>query len=208
MKKALFYLIVSLSCVTLYSQRAKENRCDKKEKTEVINDFLATIITDENKEIILIKEKINPNKILEMYSGYKRDSIAQSENKNSKLQGSLYDENAFLTMKKQYALNDENEWVTSDCWKARDFKFQNINFQKGDSVRYKATRLLYDRDDKRYIINISNPIYYKNKKYLLFTYTIVSAAWFHASPETYLMVMERFKDKWVLKHKKWDEVYY
>lgn len=36
----LFYLLVSLSGVTLYSQRTKENRCDKKRNGGVINNPL------------------------------------------------------------------------------------------------------------------------------------------------------------------------
>ncbi|MEP7093075.1 MAG: hypothetical protein ABI793_03390, partial [Flavobacterium sp.] len=172
------------------------------QKFEAINDYLAEILKDKTKEIIIIKEKITPNETLRLFQGNNvMDTLGHSfERYDGGVPVPLYNSKEFLKMKKKYedTVSSINlRYLSNNRWNPEDFKYNKIVFENWEDVYLKMQKASYPRKPEIQIFAFSEPIYYKGKKYLVVT---VSQGDTNSSglPNTFVIVMKKIKRKWVV----------
>jgi hypothetical protein len=173
------------------------------DKNQAINDFLQTIISDYNQEIIIKKEKTNPNITLDLFKGraYK-DSIGHLKREGG-VSDLLYNEKDWNRMKKKYYYdeNSEKKYFTKNIfWTSNDFKYKNIYF-----VPYKDyLDLVISRSEQRHPIvkffSFSDPIYYSCKRYLVFAVSEGNSESI-GNYDHYIIVMKKENNKWIVVEK-------
>lgn len=189
-KNILFLMLIILYVSTAFGQ----------DKNQAINDYLQTIVPDYNEKIIIKKEKISPNAVLELFYGrpYK-DSIGNLQRYGG-APNSLYNEKAWEKMKKEYfdEKNTDKKYFTENVfWNLNDFKYKNILFVPNKDF----LDLIISRSEKQplpriKVFSFSDPIYY-SLKYLIFA---ISKGYSESTMnfENYVVIMKKEKDKWIM----------
>jgi hypothetical protein len=169
-----------------------------KEKYEALNDCFDTQIKDKSQEVIIMKEKVNTNMTLKLLKI--NDIWALDSSGIGKKDEIFYKEEDWEKLRKQNGNssleNIENAQLKNGkcCWKSTDFKFNKINFEeleigKREFEKKYMTSPSYD------LYLFSDPIYYKNKEYIIFTAIKGSLAGFGSTVR--LIIMKRIKNKWI-----------
>lgn len=185
-----------MSFSTTYSQSSED-------KYDAINDYLRVLVKDTTKTIMIVKEKIGPNETLRLFSGGKLNDIPfnRVNGIQERLGGvlePLYDENDFQKMRKKYQ-DDKNEgrygFSKNTNWEASDFKLKNIYIESHDIIMFKKERALPLYKYETLLIALSDPIYYKNRDYLVMAIATQKSNPLY-SPKYYVIVMKKTNKKW------------
>lgn len=157
---------------------------------EPINVFLATQKIDKNKKHILQVDKAPNKQALRIFiSGEGAERILDKTDPVDYTDG-LFVEKHWKKIYKQYAQDTIKKY-----WKKEDFPEYDFILEDGKGlfkydfmVRYIGTRL----DDA---ILISEPMYYMNRKYIMFYY---SKAYSTGGGKSSTVIMKKEKEKWVI----------
>jgi hypothetical protein len=200
MKKYFFYNAFALLTAFFFSNTLFAQSTN--ERYQALNDYLETIIKDTTQVIYIAKEKINSNETLKVFK--LNDIMIIDSNGNGKGDTTLYKTKDFKVMEKKYQNNcipGRLQWCKVDYWKIENFKYRKISLQSMNSPKAidKAIELMLDKNYVRDIIvhGFSEPIYYQNKKYIIFTKDRSGLNSYHSN----LIVMEKRKGKWIVTHK-------
>jgi hypothetical protein len=156
---------------------------------EPINVFLETQKIDKNKKHILQSDKEENFQALRIFNrGEGTEHYVDSTDPTDYTDG-LYVEKHWKKLYKEY-IND----TLKRHWKKEDFPNYNFILERGTGLI--LTRNLIDKYAgsgiyERFII--SEPMYYFNKKYILFSY---SKKYFDSSGSINLVIMKKEKDQW------------
>ncbi|WP_269240758.1 hypothetical protein [Flavobacterium limnophilum] len=198
MKNFIIFILLGIICREGYSQ---PKNVFEKDKIEAINSYLDTTLKEKSEKIIITKEKINTNETIRMFLCDEYNPFLCKykvwENRENVL---LYNEEDFIKMKKEYqdTISDNKEkWLTNSYWKPENFKNKHITFEPFEDVFVKLERSLFPKEQQTMIYSFSEPIYYKNKKYLLFSVTVGSTNFAHF--QNSVVVMKKLKEQWVLE---------
>ena len=168
-----------------------------KAKYKALNDYFETIEKDSNKEIYVAREKINSNYTLEIF---KLNEIQAFDSKgNITTDTKLFKEKDFEKLKCENPdplIQDERIWATSKYWNKNNFKYDKIIFvSMNTKIGIESIIEKYDKSNIC-VYSFSEPIYYQNKKYLVFTnYKICIAG-----GSSFVVIMQKIKGKWVRTH--------
>ncbi|OXB19577.1 hypothetical protein B0A80_19685 [Flavobacterium tructae] len=180
----------------MYSQSSED-------KYDAINGYLRVLVKDTTKTIMIVKEKIGPNETLRLFSGGKLNDIPFNwvNGIQERLGGvlePLYDENDFQKMRKKYQ-DDKNEgrygFSKNTNWEASDFKLKNIYIESHDTIMFKKERALPLYKYETLLIALSDPIYYKNRDYLVMAIATQKLNPLYSS-KYYVIVMKKTNKKW------------
>lgn len=169
-----------------------------KDKYVALNDYFETVIKDKNKEVIIAKEKINSNFTIDMLKLNEIQAIDPAGNITADAE--LYKEEDWERLKNEYQntlIKGIRYWDSNEYWAKNDFRhkkivFENMNTKKGIEPIIEK----YDKPDIC-VYSFSEPIYYQNKKYIIFTTFEVCIA----GGYPFLVIMKKIKGKWILTHK-------
>jgi len=171
------------------------------EDYEPINTFFETQKIDKNKKIILQSDKIKNIQTLRLFNG--GEGIEHIVDPIDKIDytGGLFKKSHWKKMYNFY-IND----TISKYWKKEDFPQYNFILEKGTGLVFKQDFLVrYMNSGIDEILTISEPIYYMNKKYVLFCFEKV---FFEGGGKPQLVVMTKEKDKWIVVRIIGDYIYY
>ena len=180
-----------------------------REKYAVINDFLETKIKDSSKKIMIHSKKINTNmtlRILKLNDIYVLDSIDRTKNYEDK---TFYKEADWEIARKKYSKNSVTEIENATfrggecCWVEENFNYKNFIFEELDfgtpayekKYFFSLNEYGYEFED----FYISEPIYYQNKEYLIFTFSH-GKVFPTLSYSTNIIIYKKKNGKWVQTH--------
>lgn len=171
-----------------------------KERLSPIDYYLSSVVKDENKEIIVVKEKMNTNSILQIFHGnILADSITKKSEREGGVPFPLYNENDWLIMKKKYENQNNEFWLNKEKWDNKSFSSKKIIFEErkkcvGPSVidNYLKNEIL--------VYSFSEPIIYKSKDVVTFA-TANATTKSSGLGTVYVVVMEKKKGKWIVINK-------
>jgi hypothetical protein len=151
------------------------------ENYEPINVFLETQKIDKNKKIILQRDKVNNAQTLRLFN--RGEGIEHVIDPIDKIDytGGLFVEKHWKKMYNTY-IND----TIPKYWKKEDFSSYNFILENN-------------------IIQISEPMYYMNKKYIIFYYNYAS---FVGDTKPQVVIMTKENGKWVVVRIIGDYIYY
>ncbi|CAC9976154.1 hypothetical protein [Flavobacterium panici] len=193
--KYLFLIIFYCSCSV------------SKDANVSINDYLDSAIKDKNEEIIVVKEKINTNSIIQIFQG---NILVDNNTKKTEREGGvpipLYNENDWLVMKKKYENQNTEFWLNVETWDSKNFDSKRIIFEKlkncvGSSVidKYLIKEIP--------VYSFSEPIIYKNKNIVTFA-TAKGTTKSFGLGSVYIIVMKKEKGKWMVINKTEENAFY
>lgn len=195
MKNYFFYTVIILLCITNFSNVLFAQSTN--EKYKALNDYLGTIIKDTTQILYVAKEKINSNETLNIF-GLNEILIVDSQG-NWKSDTRLYKKKDFEKMKKEYknrCLPGNRIWCNEDFWSKDNFinkkvVLESMNTNKGIELIIEK----YNKFDIK-VYGFSEPIYYQNKKHIVFTMHTSHMA----GATTLIIIMQKVKGKWIVTH--------
>ena len=157
---------------------------------EPINVFLETQKLDKNRKYILQSNKEENIQALRIFNGgegivHELDPIDSIDYTDG-----LYVKKHWEKMYKKY-LND----TIKKHWKKEDFPNFNFALEKGTGLVDNYILTTYMHTGIHEIIIISEPIYYMNKKYIMFYFNKV---YFEGSSSSKVVIMKKDKGSWVI----------
>jgi hypothetical protein len=220
MKKQFIHIVITLifiiSCASKYDKtKIEENKPTiivndtLKEKHAVVSDFLDTKIKDGSKKIMIHSKKINTNmtlKILRLNDIYVLDSLDNTKGYEDK---TFYKEAEWEIVRKKYSKNSVTEIENATfkggecCWTAENFNYKNIIFEELDfgTPAYEK-KYFFGLNEYGYEFEdfyISEPIYYQNKEYLIFTFSHGNVFPTYEI-STKIIIYKKKNGKWVQTH--------
>jgi hypothetical protein len=195
MKNYFFYTVIILLSIANFSNTLSAQTTN--EKYKALNDYFETIIKDTTQVVFVAKEKINSNETLNIF-GLNEILIVDSAG-NWKSDSTLYKKKDFEKMKKEYknrCVAGKRIWCNDDYWTKDDFSYKKVILESMNTD--KGIELIIDKY-KKYDIRVysfSEPIYYKNRKYLVFTLNKSQMA----GASTHIIIMKKNKGKWIVTH--------
>lgn len=120
-------------------------------------------------------------------------------NGNIKSENNLFYEKDLQNLKKQnqdLPIQGEKIWDTNKYWSKNDFRNSNTIFE---SMNMKGGLSSIMERYKKYdicILSFSEPMYFQNKKYLVFTYLKLCIS----GGNTFVVVLKKIKGKWLRTH--------
>lgn len=161
------------------------------EDYEPINVFLETQKIDKNKKYVLQSNKETNKQALRIFNGDEGLEHVIDPNASIDYTGGLFIEKHWKKMYKTYA-NDTIE----KYWKKEDFPQYNFILEKGTGLVFKQDFLLrYMNTGINEILAISEPIYYMNKKYVLFYF---GKTYFEGGGNSQVVIMKKENNKWII----------
>ncbi len=161
------------------------------EDYEPINVFLETQKLDKNRKYVLQSNKESNKQALRIFNREEGPEHIIDPNDPTDYTGGLFVEKHWKKMYKTYA-NDTIE----KYWKKEDFPQYNFILEKGTGLTLKYDFLVKYMDTGiNQIIMISEPIYYMNKKYIMFYYERTN---FDSSRSSQVVIMKKEKNKWII----------
>ena len=157
---------------------------------EPINVFLETQKLDKNRKYILQSNKEENIQALRIFNGgegivHELDPIDSIDYTDG-----LYVKKHWEKMYKKYS-ND----TIKKHWKKEDFPNFNFALEKGTGLVDNYILTKYMNTGIHEIIIISEPIYYMNKKYIMFYFNKV---YFEGSSSSKVVIMKKDKGSWVI----------
>ena len=190
--------------------QTKKTEFDKKEKTEAINVLIETVIGGKSQEIIIVQNKVSPNEILRIFKGnIIKDHLGNFIEKEEGVKKPLFNEKYFNIMERKYRdtyfLNG-NEYFATASWKKDDFGGERkIILENFEDVFLKLQKGIYFEKPEIQILALSEPIYYKNKDYIVIGVMPASTKSVGFST-SYIVIMKKANKKWVVLNKTIDYV--
>lgn len=176
-----------------------------KDKYNAMNDYLEKVISDSTEETIILKEKINPNETIYIFKDSNNDERVSKTDVNEgdvTVDTLLYNEKNWEKMSKKYG--DGSPFIPQtylpekNNWRPSDFGLKKIKLENKD--KYYDSFLNgkdYSLFEKKRIYILSEPIYYKEKEYVVFT---VSYGDFGGIYSIFVVVMKKINGKWIQKY--------
>jgi hypothetical protein len=177
LKKILFIApLFMLSCASPYLKNY-----------EPILTFLETQKLDKHKIYILQKDKTSNTEPLRLFNG--NDGLDHYSSKN--LTHDTFHSKHWKKMYNTYA----NDTIIK-YWRKEDFKEYNFTLESSKILYSKAyyENYLNNPESDYEIIKLSEPLYYWNKKYLLFSYDI---GYLYSGSNTKVIILKKEKNKYV-----------
>jgi len=170
------------------------------ENYEPINVFLETKNLEKGREYILLHDKINNLAPLRLFNGGEGEEHIIDPRDPIDYTDGLFVEKHWKKMYKQYAQDTIPKY-----WKKEDFpRFNFILENKKGLLGYDfMNRYLNTRIDT--IVKISEPMYYMNKKYIMFYFEVAS---FFGTLSPEVVIMKKENGKWVVVREIGDYTYY
>ncbi|MBP2283593.1 hypothetical protein H4V97_001911 [Flavobacterium sp. CG_23.5] len=196
MKNIIIYLSLCIAS-TNYSQTKSTLKKDEKEKLEAINDYFITIVKDSNRVVFIAQEKLNSNLTLEIF---KQNFIQAIDLKgNIEPDTHLFNEKDWKKFKKQNQdppIQDNRIWDTHKYWGKNDFSHSQLIFESMNTKT--GIELIIEKYDKSdvCIYSFSEPMYYLNKKHLIFTNLKICIS----GGSKFVVIMKKIKGKWIRTH--------
>jgi hypothetical protein len=214
-------IILMISCatsksnqITVQSDPILELNDSLKEKYAVINDYLEKKIKDHSKKIMILSKKINTNMtlhILKLNDIYELDAITGKDKEDK----TFYKEAEWEIARKKYSKNSAAEIENATgrdeecCWTTENFTYKNVLFeelQPGSSAfieKYMPSKITPFENNVDYtahyeFYSFSEPIYYKNKEYLIFTF--YKGDFSGLSGSCVIIIYKKKNGKWVQTH--------
>lgn len=191
MKRKIAILVV-LQALLLSCSSAKHN------KYEPISTFLKTKIT-KNENVVLVKEKASIDNALRIFYRGDKNIVEIEKNYRSK----FFDQKDYEIMYARYV----NDTVTK-YWEPKNFSAFNFTFE--NKLGMWNTKFLdkYERNSTQ-IFSISDPIFYKNKKFVLFYFSRGSTNDIGGlTHESKTIIMQKIKGKWQIADEVSDYIYH
>lgn len=162
------------------------------ESYEPINAFLDTQNLDKNKEYILQSDKELNKQSLRIFNGDEgSEHIIDTHGPLESNTGGLFVEKYWKKMYTEYAGDTLKKY-----WKKEDFPNYNFILEKGTGLTLKGSFLTKYRNSRiNEMIILSEPMYYMNKKYIMFYYLKV---YFESSGTSQVVIMKKENNKWVV----------
>jgi hypothetical protein len=167
---------------------------------EPINVYLETRKIDKSKQYILQKNKEYNKQALRLFiSGEGAERIVDPTDPIDYTDG-LYVEKHWKKVYHKYALDTLDRY-----WKKEDFPEYNFILEKGRTLIHNVDFLnKYGHHSPDQIIIISEPLYYWNRKYIMFYYTEMYP---DGSGPAQVVIMKKVKEKWVVVREIGDYIY-
>ena len=196
MKNNFFYTFLILISITNFSNTLLAQSTN--EKQQALNAYLESIIKDTTQVIFIAKEKITSNETLHIFQ--LNSIMVIDSDGNGKGDATLYKKKDFEKMKKEYKNNcapGKRIWCNGKYWNNEDFIYKKVVLENMNTD--KQIELIHEKHNNWNIkvYGFSEPIYYQNKKYVVFTRNIYGFNSF----DTDIFVMKKIKNKWVVTHK-------
>ncbi|SNR23737.1 hypothetical protein [Flavobacterium sp. ov086] len=199
MKKILYIFIVSQFLF---------NCSINKDKQAPINDYMSSLNLKESDKIMIIQEKINNNVTIDIFKG--KTYFEPQTNKYERNEGvdkPLFDEKNWEKMKFKYEDKYiKDYWIKGIYWTLNDFKHQNIIFIKQEKFPNPGKYEKFDFQENYKVFSFSDPIYYKNNKYAVFSIKSTTTDYKNID-ETSILIMVKIKDKWTVIEKVGNGIY-
>lgn len=168
---------------------------------EPINVFLKTQKIDKNKKHILQVDKASNKQALRIFNGEEGAEHILDPTDPIDYTDGLFVEKHWKIMYKQYAQDTIKKY-----WKKEDFPEYDFILEQGTGLLLKSSfNDKYLDSGINEMIIISEPMYYWNRKYILFSY---SKLYFDSSGSRVLVIMKKEEEKWVVVRTIGDYVYY
>lgn len=199
MKRKFYSILILLYIITVSNNVFSQT---DKDKFNALNDYLETVEEFSTKKIMIIRDKVSPNRTIFIL---KTDYI-QAIDSLGKIKPikDFYNKKDWETMKRTYenkVLPEKNKAFVNKYWKENDFRKKNIAFVDIPSGSWENAFLQYmDMDSSLHsVYAFSSPIYYRNKKYLIFTFFKSNIYDGHSSSE-YIVIMKKKQNKWIIAY--------
>lgn len=170
------------------------------ESYEPINVFLETQKLEKGKKYILQSDKVNYTSALRLFNRGEGATYIIDSNDLTDYTGGLFEEKYWKKMYKQYAQDTIKKYWRKEDFPAYDFILESKDGLLGGPFMEKYLNTRIDT-----VIIISEPMYYMDKKYILF---YVSICPFFASPQPEVVIMKKENEKWLVVKRIGDYNYY
>ena len=192
MKNCLFYLPFLLLTVNFSVSLSAQQQ---KDKHEALNAYFETIVKDAAQTIYVAKEKINSNETLTIFESNVK--MINDPVNNYKAYTKLFNWKDFEKMKKKYKNScspGKRIWCNDRFWTKKDFKYNKIIFENMNTTKEIEPILEKYNNFNIKVYGFSEPIYYQNKQYIVFTFNKLSLN----SSGLDIIIMRKIKGKWVV----------
>ncbi|WP_166924248.1 hypothetical protein [Flavobacterium poyangense] len=161
------------------------------ETYEPINVFLETLKLDKKRKYVLQADK-EPNIIaLDIFNGGEGPDPLREMNVPLDYREGLFVEKHWREMYNSY-IND----TVKKYWKKEDFPEYNFILEKGRGLVLRSTFLdKYLNSEVDSVILISEPMFYMDRKYIMFSFNIFP---FFGSSQSKVVIMKKEKGKWIV----------
>ncbi|OXG00003.1 hypothetical protein BC749_108165 [Flavobacterium araucananum] len=157
---------------------------------EPVNVFLETQKLNKNKNYILQSDKAANKQALKIFnSGEGLDHILDPKNHFDYTDG-LFVEKHWKKMYEEYAQDTIKKY-----WKKEDFPEFDFLLEYKKGLLGSAFYDKYMNTGIEYVLIISEPMYYMDKKYIMFYFNKAS---FFGSNQPQVVIMKKEKEKWVV----------
>ena len=169
------------------------------EDYEPINVFLETQKIDKNKKHILQVDKAPNKRALRIFNGEEGAEHIVDPTDPIDYTDGLFVEKHWKKMYKQYAQDTIKKY-----WKKEDFPEYDFILEDGKGLFKYDFMVRYIGTGLEDAILISEPMYYMNKKYIMFYY---SKAYSTGGGKSSTVIMKKEKENWVIVRVIGDNVY-
>lgn len=170
------------------------------ESYEPINVFLETQKLEKGKKYILQTDKVNYTSALRLFNRGEGANHIIDSNDLTDYTGGLFEEKYWKKMYKQYAQDTVKKYWRKEDFPAYDFVLESRDGLLGGPFMEKYLNTRIDT-----VIMISEPMYYMDKKYIMFYVSIYP---FFASPQPEVVIMKKENEKWLVVKRIGDYNYY
>jgi len=181
-----------------------------KENLSPINTYLKSKL-DHNVEVSVIENKINNNYTIDLFKKrYITPINANTIENNIVLKTLLFEEKYWSKMNKKYRnQNTDKIWLKNRLWRQNDFIDIKIKFIKEENFPkpYVYNEYMNEKMAEAIVFSFSEPIFYKNKKYVLFAKAETTTKKQFIIPNS-IVVMKKEKGKWIVIQEIIDGEYY
>lgn len=181
-----------------------------KENLSPINSYLKSKL-DSNVVVIVIENKINNNYTIDLFKRRSITPINANTIENSiVLKPLLFEEKYWSKMNKKHRNQNTDEiWLKNRFWRQNDFIDIKIKFIKEENFPkpYVYNEYMNEKMVEAIVFSFSEPIFYKNKKYVLFAKAETTTKKQFIIPNS-IVVMKKEKGKWILIQEIMDGEYY
>lgn len=178
-----------------------------KENLSPISTYLKS---KHNNNVIVIENKINNNYTIDFFKKRSIVQINANTIENSFVLKTLYEEKCWSKMNENYRNPSTNEvWLKNILWSQNDFIGIKIKFVNEEIFPkpYVYNEYMTDKQAEISVFSFSEPIFYKNKKYMLFAKGETTTKKQFIKPNS-IVVMKKEKGKWTVIQEIMSDEYY
>jgi hypothetical protein len=170
------------------------------ESYEPINIFLETQKIVQNKKFILQADKASNKEALRIFNGAEGPDHVGEPNVPIDYRDGLFIEKHWKKMYQEYAYDTIKRY-----WKKEDFPKYDFILESKEGLFGSAFHDKYINSKIEDVVIISEPMYYMDKKYVMFYFNIAS---FFGSNQPQVVIMKKENEKWIVVRVIADYIYY